>query len=428
MDNQPQSSQHEPIKADSSAPKKGGPGRSGRLKENHANTIARITMTTERRRLISAAFTALLFAGHSLGAAGQTTLKDAYRDDFLVGAALNDSQFEETDARGAALAKRQFNAVSPENALKWQRLHPKPGVYDFTDADRYVEFGLKNGMFIVGHNLVWHGATPKWVFEDAKGNPIDRNTLLARMRDHILTVVGRYKGKIGGWDVVNEALSYDGTLTKTSWEKIIGDDYVLKAYQFAHEADPQAQLYYNEFFYYHEFSRISVAKRNAAIELVRRLQAQGVHIAGVGMQGHYGLNAPTTKEVDETITEISKLGVRVMITEMDIDMLPPVKEVEFSKQPMHIPLNSEIDPYMSGLPDSVQQELALRYADLFTVFLRHRDVIQRVTFWGLTDASSWLNDFPVYGRTSYPLLFDRSYQPKPAYDAVIEVARRASAN
>jgi len=385
-------------------------------------------MNLDRMRLplLSANLAALLAAGPSAGASDQAALKDALRGDFLIGAALDSSQFEETDARAAALVKAQFNAISPENVLKWGSVHPRPGVYDFTAADRYVEFGLRNGMFIVGHNLVWHNQTPKWVFEDDKGNPADRDTVLARMREHILTVVGRYRGKIGGWDVVNEALSYDGTLTKTSWEKTCGDDYLLKAYQFAHEADPQAQLYYNEFYYYHEFSRQSVAKRDAAIALVRKLQAQGVRIAAVGLQGHYGLDTPTPGEVDETITEFSKLGVKVMITEMDIDVLPPVKEAEFSQQPMHIALTAEIDPYTGGLPDSVQQKLARRYADLFAVFLKHRDVIQRVSFWGATDATSWLNSYPVYGRTNYPLLFDRACQPKPAFDAVMAAARGRS--
>jgi endo-1,4-beta-xylanase len=268
---------------------------------------------------------------------------------------------------------------------------------------------------------------PKWVFEDAKGSPADRDTVLARMREHIMTVVGRYKGKIGGWDVVNEALSSDGSLTKTSWETTCGDDYVLKAYQFAHEADPLAELYYNEFYYYHEFSQLSVPKRNGALALIRKLQAQGVHIAAVGLQGHYGLNSPTLQEVDETINAFAALGVKVMITEMDIDVLPPVKEPEFSELPMHIPLSATIDPYANGLPDSVGQKLTRRYADLFALFLKHRDVIQRVTFWGVTDGQSWLNEYPVYGRTAYPLLFDRACRPKPAFDAVIAAARGADA-
>ena len=378
--------------------------------------------------LASAALAGVLSASPSARASEQATLKDAYKGAFLVGAALNDSQFTEEDARAVAIIKAQFNAISPEDCLKWQQVHPEPGVYDFSRADRYVEFGLRNGMFVVGHNLVWHNETPKWVFEDNKGNPADRETLLARMRDHILTVVGRYKGKIKGWDVVNEALSYDGSMTKTPWERIIGDDYVLKAFQFAHEADPGAELYYNEFYYYHEFSRLSPAKRDGAIALVKKLQSQGVHIAAVGLQGHYGLEAPTLGDVEETITMFARLGVKVSITEMDIDVLPAVKESEFAEQPMHIPLNPSIDPYTAGLPDSLQQRLARRYADLFKVFLKHRDVIERVSFWGVDDGASWLNMFPVYGRTNHPLLFDRSYNPKPAFDAVVSVARTASAN
>ncbi len=180
---------------------------------------------------------------------GQTasTLKDAYRGIFRIGAAVNQAQFEERDTRGAPIVAAQFDTISPENALKWQSVHPRADGYNFEAADRYVAFGEKHKMFIVGHCLVWHSQTPRWVFQNEQGEPLTRDALLDRMRDHIRTVAGRYKGRIGGWDVVNEALNDDGTMRQSPWYRIIGEDYLLKAFQFAHEADPGAELYYNDY-------------------------------------------------------------------------------------------------------------------------------------------------------------------------------------
>ena len=347
----------------------------------------------------------------------QITLKDVFKNDFLVGAALNQAEVTDQNTNKTMLIKAQFNTISPENVLKWEFIHPKLDQYNFAPADRYVAFGQKNGMFIVGHTLVWHNQIPDWVFQDDKGNLLVRDALLQRMSNHIFTVVGRYKGKIGGWDVVNEALNDDGTLRQSKWEKIIGDDYILKAYQFAHEADPKAQLYYNE------YSTENAPKRRGAIALIKKLQAAGIPIAGVGLQGHYKMDWPTPAALDKTIKAFSKLGVKVMITELDMDILPPATHSQAAEVSMNIALQAHLNPYTNGLPDSVQQTLAKRYADLFKVFLANNDSITRVTFWGVTDADSWLNNWPVKGRTAYPLLFDRNCQPKPAFDAVIQNAR-----
>jgi endo-1,4-beta-xylanase len=358
------------------------------------------------------------FLGIALAMTGcaQTSLKDAFQKDFLIGAALNERQFTGADSNAVAIVKTQFNTISPENVLKWESVHPLPGKFNFAAADRYVEFGVENKMFIVGHNLIWHSQTPNWVFKDEQGKPLDRDTLLARMREHIFTVVGRYKGKIGGWDVVNEALNEDGTLRDSEWKKIIGEDYLLKAYQFAHEADPAAGLYYND------FSLENLPKQNGAIALIKKLRAQGVKITAVGLQGHYKMDWPTTNQVDETISAFAKLGVKVMITELDMDVLPaPTKNIG-ADVAMNFAMHEKLNPYAKGLPDAMQQKLARRYADLFSVFLNHRRDITRVTFWGVTDANSWLNNWPVNGRKAYPLLFDRNYHPKPAFDAVIQTA------
>ena len=367
---------------------------------------------------LKASFAFILLAG-LLGFGGpKPALKTAFKDAFLVGAALNPAQFSEKDARAAALIKEQFNTITPENILKWGLVHPAPDRYEFDAPDRYVAFGEKNHMFIVGHTLVWHNQTPRWVFEDGKGNPADRDTLLKRMRDHIQTVVGRYKGRIKGWDVVNEAVNEDGSLRPSPWMKIIGEDFIAKAFQFAHDADPGAELYYND------YSLENEAKRKGAIELIRKLKAQGIPVAAVGLQGHDKMDWPTLEQEDATITELAKLGVKVNITELDIDVLPPATGNRGADISLNVELQAKLNPYSGGLPAPVEQALARRYADLFGVFLKHRDVIDRVTFWGVTDAESWLNNWPVRGRTSYPLLFDRSGQPKPAFDAVIQAASK----
>jgi endo-1,4-beta-xylanase len=349
-------------------------------------------------------------------ACAQSTLKDTFKKDFLIGAALNEDQFSGKGGCAETLIPAQFNSISPENVLKWEAVHPETNRYNFGPGDRYVAFGRKNKMFIVGHTLVWHSQTPRSVFRNDKGKPADRDTLLQRMHEHISTVVGRYRGKIGGWDVVNEALNEDGTLRASPWLKIIGEDYILKAYQFAHEADPKAQLYYND------YSLENAPKRAGAIALIRKLQSQGVHLTAVGLQGHYKMDWPQPSELDQTIRDFSALGIKVMITELDMDMLPRAARSEAADTGMNFRSQAALDPYTNGLPESVQQAVTKRYADLFGVVVKNRKSVSRVTFWGVTDANSWLNNWPVRGRTSYPLLFDRNCQPKPAFDAIIKTA------
>jgi endo-1,4-beta-xylanase len=355
----------------------------------------------------------------NLNAYGQQSLREAFKDDFLIGASINRRQFSEEDERGVNIIKEHLNSITPENTLKWALVHPRLGAFDFQGGDRYVAFGEKYKMFIVGHTLIWHNQTPQWVFQDDKGQPADRDTLLQRMREHILTVVGRYKGRIRGWDVVNEALNEDGTMRQSPWMKIIGDDYIIKAFEFAHEADPLAELYYND------YSLENEPKRNGAIALIRKLKARGVPIAAVGLQGHDRLDWPSVEQQDATITAFAKLGVKVNITELDVSVLPEAEQYLGADATLSPELRAKLNPYTSGLPDSVQQALAAQYAALFGVFLKHRDVVTRVTFWCVTDGDSWLNNWPVRGRTNYPLLFDRNGQPKPAFLAVLRAARVA---
>ena len=380
--------------------------------------MPRVMPSAARDLLLCAA---MLVALPAAASAQTETLKETFKSAFLVGAAMNARQFSEVDARGAALVRAQYNSISPENSLKWEVVHPQLGRYDFTEGDQYVAFGEKNKMFMVGHTLVWHSQTPRWVFQDSAGQPLTRDALLARMKDHIYTVVGRYKGKIKGWDVVNEALNEDGTMRKSPWFNIIGDDYIIQAFRFAHEADPAAELYYNDY-------NLEVpAKRDGAIALVKRLKAAGVPIHTVGSQAHDRVDLPRSPILhDSSIALISAAGVKVAITELDVDVLPRGNRANTADVAAGGQQGApNMNPFVSGLPDSVQQKLAKRYADLFAVFLKHRDVIDRITFWGVSDGDSWLNNFPMRGRTNHALLFDRQGLPKPAFGAVIRVGRQA---
>ena len=318
------------------------------------------------------------------------------------------------DTNSMKLVVAQFNSISPENLLKWGPVNPRPGEFNFEPADSFVAFGERNNMFIVGHCLVWHAQTPRWVFTDDKGKSVSRDVLLQRMKEHIFTVVGRYKGRINGWDVVNEALEDSGELRKSQWLNIIGEDFIEKAFEFAHEADPSAELYYND------YNLFLPAKRKGAIRIINNLKAKGITITGVGMQGHWGLDYPTKDELETSLKEYSETGVKIMITEMDIDVLPNPSNYTGAEINTNFELRKELDPYKEGLPDSMQTVLANRYADIFKSFEKFKDSITRITFWGVTDGMSWKNGFPVRGRTNYPLLFDRNFKPKPAFDAVIK--------
>jgi endo-1,4-beta-xylanase len=345
----------------------------------------------------------------------ETGLKDPFKDKFLIGVAVNAPQILGKDSIARSFIIRHFNSLTAENAMKWERIHPKPGKYNFTLADTMVNFAQQNGMAMIGHTLVWHAQTPSWVFQDSTGAPLTRDALLSVMKDHIFTVVGRYKGKVKGWDVVNEALNEDGSMRKSKWMDIIGEDYVQKAFEYTHEADPDAELYYNDF-------NIELpGKREGAIKLVKALQDSGIKVGGLGIQGHWHLDFPSLQTIDTSLTEFGKLGIPLMITEFEINVIP---ERELSVIGAEISQSAEykaaIDPYSGGLPDSVQQKLADCYAGIFKLFLKHDDKVSRVTFWGLHDGYSWKNNWPVRGRTNYPLLFDRQYQPKPAYYAVIK--------
>ena len=368
---------------------------------------SQMLIRNSRTGLLTAAL--LAFAATAKSVDTTVALKDAFKDYFMIGVAVNQRQFTEQDTNGAALVKCQFNALSPENVMKWESIHPRPGPdgYDFQAADRYVEFGEKNRMYLVGHTLIWHSQTPRWVFQGEGTNAATREVLLQRMRDHIHTVVGRYKGRIKTWDVVNEALNDDGSLRHSPWYRLIGEDYIAKAFQYAHEADPAAELRYND------YSIENERKRNGAIALVKKLQAQNVPIGGLGSQTHANLTFPKAELLDSALTAFAELGIPISITELDVNAS------QGGQRSQSADVSQNTQAAGGGVVDAANQKLADQYGSLFRVFLKHRKDIKLVTFWGVTDRDSWR-------RFGTPLLFDGEWRPKPAFDVVIAEAKSAT--
>lgn len=353
------------------------------------------------------------------------TLKQVYAGDFLLGTAVNDAIVSGEDASSQALAVRHFNAITLENAMKAEVLHPRPGEWDFAAADAFVEFGRRHGMFVVGHTLVWHNQTPDWFFRDEAGEALSSERLAERMRQYIETVAGRYAGKVQAWDVVNEQIGEDGRYRDTTWVRGIGDgDELMRlAFTYAAKYAPDTELYYND------FNAWRPEKVAGIVRMVKMLQAHGIRIDGIGIQGHWGLNYPALADIEAAIDAYAALGVKVMITELDVDVLPLTREGQIIGQGMAHPqfqlpeFKRFLDPYRDGLPADVQRQLADRYAELFALFHRKADKLARVAVWGVADDMSWKNGYPIPDRTNYPLLFDRKRQPKLALDAVLKVPR-----
>jgi endo-1,4-beta-xylanase len=356
----------------------------------------------------------------------QITLKEAYKDAFMMGVAVNDGIVSGRDKDSQNIVVKQFNTITIENSMKAERINPKPGVFNYESADAFVEFGKKNNMFIVGHTLVWHNQTPDWFFQNEDGKPKTKDEVIERLREHIKTIAGRYVGKVNAWDVVNEVIDDDGNYRQTTWVKGVGsgDELVKLAFKYAAEYAPNTELYYND------FNAWRPTKRDGIVRMVKMLQKEGIKIDGIGIQGHWGLNYPKTEYIESAIEAYAALGVKVMITELDVDVLPLTKEGQVigqgmsEKQFQNEEFKEFLDPYSKGLPAEVQIQLANRYAQLFEILYRKRDKIDRVTMWGVHDGMSWKNNYPVPKRTNYPLLWDRNKQPKPAYDAVLNLPNK----
>ncbi len=339
-------------------------------------------------------------------------LKDAFKGKFKIGTAVSTAVLRGQDPASEALLSRHFNALTAENSMKPEGVQPREGEFTFADADRLVEIADKAGASVVGHTLVWHSQTPRWFFQGKDGQPVTREVALERLRTHIKTVVGRYKGRVKEWDVVNEAINDGpGVLRQTPWLRAIGDDYIAEAFRAAHKADPDAILVYNDYNIELDY------KRPKALELLKKLVDQKVPINAVGIQAHWRIENPPLAETEKAIKEFSALGLKVMITELDMGVLPSrYQGADISRVETMTPEQVAVmNPYTKGLPAEVAEVHAKKLREAFELFNKYRDVIGRVTLWGVDDGHSWLNGFPIRGRTDYPLLFDRELKPKPAF-------------
>jgi endo-1,4-beta-xylanase len=378
-------------------------------KYNATLTFPKPIINAMRNTIIKYAAILLLIQLSSI-AQKPMSLKTTFGEHFLVGAALGSSHILEKNTVADELIKREFNSITPENVMKAQIIHPEIGRYDFSMADKYVEYGQKNKMHLVGHTLVWHSQMTKGVAQIKNAD-----SLRAYLADHIKTVAGRYAGKINAWDVVNEALNENGTLRQSVFMKVLGEGYLKEVFDMAAKADPKAELYYND------YSIEQPAKRAGAIALIKKLQASGTKIDGVGIQGHWSLSGAPVEQIEQSIIDFAALGIKVAFTELDITVLPNPWDLKGAEISQNFEGSPYMNPYPTALPDSVATKLAKRYEAIFKVFLKHKDKISRVTFWGVSDGHSWLNGWPIKGRTNYPLLFDRNYQPKAAYKAVMKL-------
>lgn len=349
-------------------------------------------------------------------------LRDVYARDFLIGAAVAERYVlnpDEDNSRAALKClKNDFNCATSENLMKPASLRPAPGEFNFDRADQFVKLAKKLDLDVVGHVLVWHSQTPNWFFEHEDGTPLTREELIERMREHIHTVVKHYKGDVKYWDVVNEAVDVrggKGFFRQSKWQQIIGDDFIELAFQFAHEADPDVALIYND------YSMTDPAKVDFVVEhIVKPLKEKGIRIDAVGMQAHWHVDSPSLNQIEASIEKLADAGVKVHITELDMSVLPSAWGHTDADISTNYELKEQFNPYTEGLPEEMAEKQAERYKAVFKLFEKHKRDLERVTFWGIGDGDSWKNNFPMRGRTDYPLLFDRNYQPKAAYQALVK--------
>ncbi|WP_334072345.1 endo-1,4-beta-xylanase [Paenibacillus sp. A14] len=324
----------------------------------------------------------------------ETPLKQLFQEDFKIGAAVN----PQTIVLQEALLAHHFNSITAENEMKFASVHPQEEVYTFEEADLLAAFARKHGMAMRGHTLVWHNQTTDWLFRDRQGDPVSKDVLLERMRAHIHTVVGRYKGDIYAWDVVNEVIADEGAelLRSSRWLDIAGQDFIVKAFEFAHEADPDALLFYND------YNESHPQKRDKIYTLVKQLLDRDVPVHGIGLQAHWNLYDPALEDIRAAIEKYASLGLQLQLTELDMSVF-------------------RFDDKRTDLTEPTPELLeaqAERYEAVFRLLKEYRNEITSVTFWGAADDYTWLNDFPVRGRKNWPFLFDGGHRPKPAYDRI----------
>ena len=362
------------------------------------------------------------------------TLKDAYRDYWYTGVSVNQwevaadlsgsnehnvtGQVSNDQTANWQVITQNFNWVVAENCMKCEVIHPKEGVYDFTLADQFVDKAKAAGLKVLGHCLIWHSQCAPWFHYDEKGNLVSADVLKKRMREHIYTIVNHFRGRVDAWDVVNEAFEDDGTPRKSLFYQILGSDYIPLAFQYAHEADPNVELYYND------YSMNKAAKVEGVANFFRPLINAGLPISAIGMQGHLILeDNHYIQEYEHSIETIASLGLPTAFTELDLSVLPNPFGFSGANVSDRFAYRPEMDPYKKGLTREQEQKVEAFWVSFYQMLLRHRKDIQRVSFWCLNDANSWRNDFPIKGRTDYATLFDRQNRPKPFIDKLIQLVK-----
>lgn len=350
------------------------------------------------------------------------SLHNAFKPYFDIGAAVNTRQIKGEDLRSLSIIDAHFNVLTAENDMKWENIQPKEGQFDFTKSDALIRYAKSTHKKVIGHTLLWHYQTPDWLFVDSNGQPASRELMLKRLKSHIFALAGRYKNDIYGWDVVNEAFNDDGSMRESKWYQLIGADYIEKAFEFANQAAPNAQLYYND------YNLFKPEKMDAVIQLVKRLKRKGIRIDAIGEQAHYDSNPPI-ELLRESFDKVINTGLNIMITELDVSVLKfPNPENMGADLSVNFELQDEYNPYANKLSPDAKEKQAQAFKDLFTLFLQYHEHLNRVTMWGVSDIDSWKNDWPISGRTDYPLLFDRQYRAKPFINDLINMARMKESN
>jgi len=353
----------------------------------------------------------------ALPCSAKETLAEATKGKFLMGVAINQQQVNGINPIQTEQISNEFSAIVPENCMKPGPIHPEENKFYWDEADKFVAFGEKNKLTVTGHCLIWHSQLPRWFFVDSTGKDVTPEVLKERMRQHIYAVVRHYKGRVKGWDVVNEAFEDNGSYRNSKFFRILGKDFIKYAFQFAHEADPNVELYYND------YNVETPSKCDGIVQLVKDLKAAGCRIDAVGSQSHMHMDSPSLSAIEASIKKLRDAGVKVLITEWDISILPSAYSgANISTQ---IGYAEKMDPYRAGVPDSVQQKWNKRMCDVFSIFLKYSDVVDRVTVWGLNDAGTWLNNFPIRGRMDSPVLFDRNNNRKAVVDEMIQLAKKS---
>lgn len=333
-------------------------------------------------------------------------LRETVGRHFLIGTAMTPQQVTSNDAKLNGIIDKHFNAVVAENCMKPEVVQPEEGKFDFTQGDQLADYAAKHNMKLTGHVLVWHSQTPMWFFRDSEGKPCSREVLIERMKTHITTVMKHFKGKVIGWDVVNEAIEDDGSYRQSEYFKIIGPEFIEIALRAAMEADPDAELYLND------YSMSKPGKRNKYCEIIRDLKAKGVRIDAIGMQSHNGMDYPDPTEYEKSMDAFANEGVKLMMTELDLNVLPNPQDFGGAEVSQNFKYEEKLNPYRKGLTAKAEKNINKRWMELWNIYYRHRADIKRITLWGVDDQQSWLNDFPVPGRTNYALFFDRNRNEK----------------